>query len=229
MATRRNARKLRLQSLEARECMAGNVTAVINAGILVSLTGDNSANQVSLVSNGSGYNLAGMGTTINGSNSVRSVNGISPNLTINMNKGDDYVLIANARIGQDLTINLGDGDDTLILQNVNIGRNAAITAGNGNDTLSIQSVDVGTNTTGTNGNLNITTGAGRDSVTLVSLSIRRQLFADLGDGDLDYLTVSNSKSNSSDLRGGAGKNDRLVKVASSLGSPSVTSGFEIKA
>src|SRR5262245_24477008 len=96
-------RRLGFQQLETRECMAGDVHATYVGGTLT-LTGDGADNRLSVAWNGSGYVVAGIGTTINHSNQP----------------------FTSGPITRDLIIDLGGGNDYLVLANINAGRNVAV-------------------------------------------------------------------------------------------------------
>ena len=72
-------------------------------------------------------------------------------MSVDLQNGNDVVLIHSATVPGNLTINTGNGNDTINLRGVTVGKDLTVNAGNGND-----SVDISTLTL-TRGNLFVNT------------------------------------------------------------------------
>jgi large repetitive protein len=176
-------RPLRLEQLENRQLMAGDVLAQVTGQMLV-LWGDAADNGVMLTYDSatqkyrvSGQDAGGSPTTINGLDTslpenvvefsgVRSVyvglNGGNDNLAVGSDAAVDTV------IERWLTIDMGDGDDTVTLG----------TSGNpaGGAAPIAHSLDIGTS-------LNVNLGAGNDHLSLANTEVGLSLSVLAGDGD----------------------------------------------
>ncbi|MFO0869196.1 MAG: hypothetical protein U0935_09700 [Pirellulales bacterium] len=90
-----NRRALRVESLERREVLAGNVTATLIGATLV-INGDGADNQVAVISLGnSRYAVAGVDTTINGAAGSFVTPRTTLNITANLNAGNDALGLSN--------------------------------------------------------------------------------------------------------------------------------------
>jgi hypothetical protein len=172
-------KKLRLEPLEVRTVMTGNVTAVVQGGVLV-VTGDTEDNGIVITQTEAGnYLVEGdETTTINGGGSFESTSTVR-SFKINMKDGNDSVAVQNLDLRQFLVLDGGAGNDTLSLSNVSVGLIAAVRGGAGDDGISVEGVDVGAtllvdagkgiNTIGVNGSegtvLLINAKKGTDTVT----------------------------------------------------------------
>lgn len=178
-------RHLFLECLEDRQLLAGNVSVALDAGALV-VTGDDVGNNL-VISAGpnagevtvSGGKIAGQAaseTTVNGSLVPVTLPGFGGEIRLQLQGGDDQVLITNLRMEGSLDAKLGDGDDILSIQSngpndtgivLNDGSSIAfgpartgvfvgVDGGAGNDTLAIRNLKA-------NGYLAFTGGAGDDN------------------------------------------------------------------
>ena len=112
---RQRTKKLRLESLENRCLLAGNVTASL-AGIDLNITGDNLGNTISVESFGAGkVQVRGFGTSINGSPDAVKVFSVSGSINIHMNAGADVVRVTNLVIRDNLNVDLGAGNNEILL------------------------------------------------------------------------------------------------------------------
>lgn len=208
-----NRAVLSLQPLEGREVPAGNVFATISAGVL-SLTGDNLSNAVTIRVSGNSVTISGnSGTLVDG---LPSVSGIATVRAVaaNMNGGDDVVRIdpsSNFVIPGQVSINLGEGNNTLTLQTagqIALG-SLSVAGGSGNDAISVMgganrgSIITGSLVIGTGGgsdavglrNLSVSgattiaTGIGADTVGINASTFRGTFSADLGAGN-DALRIA---------------------------------------
>ncbi len=115
----RFGRRLRFESLEPRQCLAGNVTAALVAGDLV-IDGDAEANNFSIVQGATDGEFIllgaddsnGVPTSVNGQpNGVAILSGVTGNVRIRLGDGADVLQVANFDRPKKLTIDGGAGDD----------------------------------------------------------------------------------------------------------------------
>ncbi|MFO0813871.1 MAG: Ig-like domain-containing protein [Gemmatales bacterium] len=165
--------------LEARDVPAGNITASLHHGILT-ITGDNEANQLSITGNGYSLTLTGTDTTINGVTGPVSFKRVYRSLNINMGDGDDVVDISQVKLLRNLSINLGDGNDTLSMSHVKtLLRSSTISGGLGDDVIEIDGSKFYRK-------LDLNAGAGDDTVNLADSFFGRKSSINGGD-DTDKL------------------------------------------
>jgi len=152
-------RKLRLESLESRCLLAGNVTVKVAGGNLF-ITGDNNDNVVLVAGTGtSGQYLvegltdsAGLPTNIryNGTNnSSVIVSGVKHSINVDLKGGDDAFGLTNANVKNDVNIEMGAGNDL-----VAIGSSSSV----GIDTIATLGPVI------IHGTLNVHTSGGNDDV-----------------------------------------------------------------
>jgi hypothetical protein len=116
MIRKRTNSSLRLENLESRHMMAGDVMAFTSAKTLYVL-GDNASNGVALVDDGSGnVNVIGLEqdgseTLINGD--TNQVFSKVKNIVIVTGTGDDAVVVADLTVKGSLTITTEGGDDAI--------------------------------------------------------------------------------------------------------------------
>jgi hypothetical protein len=181
----RAPRHLLFEGLETRRVLYGDVAAGLDAGALV-ITGDGLSNSIVIttgegegqvtISGGKTLGQAESETTVNGQAGPVTLPGFSGEIRIDMQGGDDQVLITNLRIEGSLEASLGDGDDTLSIQSngpndtdivlndgssipfgpARMGVFVSVNGGDGNDTMAIRNLKA-------NGFLAFTGGAGNDT------------------------------------------------------------------
>ena len=109
-------RRFRLERLEPRLVMAGNVIAQVSQGSLT-LTGDARDNQIVITQSAAGrFTISGQaGTTINRSAGPVTFSGVTADIRASMGAGDDRVQLGGRSItvGDDLVIVGGTGDNRL--------------------------------------------------------------------------------------------------------------------
>jgi hypothetical protein len=183
-----------VNTLEARDCPAGNVAASVVNGNLV-IDGDDLGNSVNVYyqSNGSwvvaGNVSNGAMTVVNNQTQVIGghlysfvvFNGVTGDVDIDLDGGNDKVeLYANsgyAPIAGDLRIEMDGGADTVVVHDVRVGDDMTINTGSGNDIVWVERVIVGS--TGGNNDLSIDTESGTsDRVTLRNVSVYDDLYLD---------------------------------------------------
>jgi large repetitive protein len=142
-----HSRKLGFQQLENRMLMAGNVAVSVSHHSLV-ITGDKQDNDIQLAQVASGeYTVTGIQTTVNGNSSPQTFSGISGNVNINMNAGNDAVSIGSfaqaISLPGNLKINLGSGSDKLSVANATIVGGLSITGNTTAKKVELALVNIG--------------------------------------------------------------------------------------
>ena len=246
-ARRRTPSALAGQALEARR--VPTVTATLSAAGALALTGDNTANDISITGNVATGNVTLQGNngtqiTLNGVTAaqhvvdlVHTVNGtfgtaadkvllndmILGTITLNMGLGGDTIEMDNL-FANGVTLNGGDGDNSININNVRFGA-TNITTGTGTDKVNVNQAKIV-------GALTISTGFGGDSVSLDDngvtngLRVIGALKIITSDGDDDVDLGSNSTSTFGSITIDAGKGDDEVENISGrvLGAVSVKTG-----
>ena len=146
-----SGRGLRMESLEGRELLAGDVAVELMASGDLLVTGDDEANDIVVVSGDNGVLVLGNeGTNIvfNGVSAefadVELPEGMSTirDLKLDMLDGDDRVLLEDVTVGRSLKSLLREGDDWMGLENSTVHRHASISNGPGTDFVTIESAEV---------------------------------------------------------------------------------------
>ena len=169
--------KLKLETLESRQMMAGDVNAYAISKILY-INGDSADNGIALVDGGNGtFNVVGLSqggsaTTINGGAS-QNFNKIK-DIVITMNKGNDAVVVTDIFVNGNVFVSGGKGNDVVglgefadsglvddavdtLLGALSIKKGLVIDTGEDNDTLLARSL--------TSKSLVVSMGLGDDNVT----------------------------------------------------------------
>lgn len=172
-------RMLRVEPLEARLPMAGDVGLFVSDGNL-RIVGDSAANDISIVQTAVGeFSIIG-----NGGESFRlddnpvtgpvTVSGVTKTITMQLGRGSDAVSVsglADMVTASRLFVFSGPGADRVSVSSARIDGQLSISTGNGDsnadgDIVSITDVSVA-------GPLIVETGAGNDSVTIDGVTARR--------------------------------------------------------
>ena len=113
--------KPRVEPLENRCMLAGNVNAFVNDGDLY-VNGNNAANTISVESAGAGvvqvrgFDGAGSATYVNGTpNGMRTFRGVTGDIFIRLRGGNDLVRVSNLVVPGDLLVDLAAGNDEVVL------------------------------------------------------------------------------------------------------------------
>jgi hypothetical protein len=204
MATLRRRYIPQFDSLENRVVPAGNVLASFKGNIL-SITGDNLANSISIVGNANGTFTvtAADGGTVNGSttpfvidtagNGQTGSNKGKPaapkapfRLMINMRGGNDIVDITggDARVGKNTSIKLGQGNDELTVDGLFAGDNSRYEGESGNDILTVTNSTFGLSAL-------LSGGVGNDTLSVDSTDFGKAARVDAGNGN-DLIKVTGS-------------------------------------
>jgi hypothetical protein len=163
---RRTGRPYKFESLEARNLLAGDVTASIHHGDLV-IKGDNLANGITITAGATagtvvitGVNAGGSATNVNGTaNGTVSLSGFTDDLKINMKGGDDTVTITGLTVPDKAKLKGGKGNDTFTIDGSTFSK-LKTSLGRGDDTLDISdsTVSVKTRLNGGGGTNTLTNG-----------------------------------------------------------------------
>lgn len=168
-------RKLRIETLEQKQLLAGDVLVNVVNGAL-NIQGDDLDNQIA-VSSGeepgtyivrglNGTNVmtgepASEGGVAEGTapESAVVVEGVRRGIRANMGDGNDTVILGDLNVRRSVSINTGDGDDNVL---VGVGQGdepGSIPAGTAGDDNADSAVAI-------RGNLNISTGTGADTIAI---------------------------------------------------------------
>ncbi len=193
--SRTNRKRLRLEALESRTMLAGNVLANV-VGETLFLRGDHLANQVTVSSVTEGesttFVVTGVNTKINGA--TDEVRLAATNLVVDLKNGDNSFVLGFptpeapeapapgiSGIQGNVTLKTGSGRDRVTLQNLDIEGSLALSSGSRADTVLIRSVDLG-------GNATLSTGTGDDRVEITDLNLVGNFALDMGQGK-DRATI----------------------------------------
>ena len=166
----------------------GNVTAVISRGNIV-LTGDAAGNSVVIYTNSDGWvTVAVVGqTTIQGSATPWVLEGwtsVTADLVVNMNGGDDIVILRDVHVGADVLVDSHAGNDVLLTTSATIAGNLEFKSASGSNSLGMSSTTVG-------GNLKYTGGTGFDALYTNGLMVAGRT-AITGNKGAELFAVENS-------------------------------------
>jgi hypothetical protein len=179
-------RRLKLESLESRKLMAGDVAVAVE-GSLMTIDGDNLDNQVvvSQALNGNVSVIGQNGTLINGLPSVTFRNPQLNAMEVRMGDGNDVVTVRGLQLTNDMFVELGEGNDRLTSPAtlpVTVGANAMIEGGLGNDIVSLAGITV-------RENLSIDGGLGSLNTTISNATVDQALSV-IGDELDDIISIS---------------------------------------
>jgi hypothetical protein len=171
-----NGRMLKFEPLETRALLAGNVTATVVAGEL-DITGDAASNSVQVWQTGSGtWKVQGIGTTINGSHATFPAPGVTGNIVVNLNAGNNFIKVFHGAVPGALDIDTGIDNDTVQVTNVTTGLSTAgdgtsliINVGNGNNAVTLSGVT-------TSGEAQINSGDGNAVISLSNVTVNASNF-----------------------------------------------------
>lgn len=204
---RSNSANLRLENLENRNLMAGDVTVNVLGGNLV-IVGDDAANGIELTSTAeagqlivSGLDAADEATTINGEDAPLVVDGVNRGVIIRMGQGDDLLRFPQLNVRGTVNVRMGAGDDVVRIGDVEadaavveIGRALNVSLGTGNDRATVANTRARW--------IRASGGAGDDTIRTRD-SASRSLSLNGGTGD-DELRVNGARTRHLRLRGGGG-------------------------
>ena len=215
---------MRLESLEGRSLMAGNVFATIRLGSL-NIEGDSKANEIAVVDLGGGrVQVTGQnGTKVNGLSSL-IVTGNTTDFKADLKGGNDIISWRGieSHVVPRFCIEAGIGDDSVFVDHLFAGR-AKVEGGLGNDVIEVLNAKAAI--------LEIETQAGDDTVRFGSPSVVSnvavlKLKIETGLGN-DQVQVQNSNFNATSVKIELGGGDDRVFVNRIRGNASldVSGGF----
>ncbi|MGE5611529.1 MAG: hypothetical protein ACM359_19925, partial [Bacillota bacterium] len=175
----------RIESLEPRQLLSGNVTAWIS-GASLHVLGDRADNQLVLASDPTsrgGMVLSGNGTTINGQGNAFPLTNAVRDVRIYLGDGDDSIEISNVNLSRNLMIFANNGADQVVLNTVQVNGNLTIDTAQDNDTVDLVQTTV-------NGRTTVNTGADTDIFTADGSTFRRLFLLNVGSGDDQIFTQS---------------------------------------
>lgn len=179
-------RRLRLESLEHKKMLAGDVLASVVEGVLL-IQGDELGNEIAVTSGeqpgayeirgleGTTITLDGDNTTAQDDASVVVVEGVTRAIRANMGDGDDRVVLNDLQHRGNVSIRTGNGDDTVRIGSL-VEEAESETEDSAEDAAEGPAVVIGRN-------LSISTGAGEDAVSVNQAAGRGRLRVATGDDD----------------------------------------------
>ncbi|MDD4889306.1 MAG: hypothetical protein PHU85_05200 [Phycisphaerae bacterium] len=226
----------RMEGLEGRAMLAGNVTAAIVGGNLV-ITGDAANNVIEVdqsvlvvlpgqVRVQSGW--WGSATTINGGAAPVILEGFTGDVRITLNDGDDWVMFSDSDFPRDVTVNGGNGNNQVDVNGVTVERNLSVRNGPGNEnTLVYGGANVRGNLTVANkagddafsmaggsivnGNVSLSNGAGQGNTTLDNSIVNGNLTVKNQAGDDTFSMAAGAIVNgNASLSNGAGQGNTTL-------------------
>lgn len=199
----------RVEHLESRSLLAGNVVASLN-GSHLTITGDTADNAVEIAVNGNEVQVRGLNsTTINGGTAVfvaaANTDTLTGNVLINLGNGNDSAVFArNVKLNGLVSVLGGNGNDSLSSTGATFNRNVAFLGGPGTDTFSLQDST-------TNGALLIYGEAGSDLISLTDMTVNGPVIikGHAGDDGVSFNNVSGT--GSIGIETGLGEDDVTVR------------------
>lgn len=214
------ASKLRVENLEARQMMAGDVNAFA-IGRYLYITGDQASNGIAIVDDGAGnLNVTGLdqggsATTVNGGASETFVK--IKDIVISMGKGDDAVAISDVYVNGNIFVSGGIGDDAIglgdftdtgvfddavdaLLGTLTVKKSVVLSADDGDDT--ILATDTAISKT-----LTVSTGDGFDIVQFDDVSVLKSTTIVTGADDDTVSLTQTSAAKSLVISTGNGDDD----------------------
>jgi uncharacterized protein YraI len=193
---------MRMESLESRSLMAGDVMVALE-GSFLRVQGDDLTNHIALAGTPDGDVIVygQNGTLVNGLAQFRLVRPSINAVDIRMEKGDDIVNFHAMRIANDLFVEMGEGNDRVLAHAATpstVGANMSVYGGLGNDTVQLNRITVGED-------LKIEGGWGALQSRIVDSTLRKSLTV-IADDLADSVIVHNTRvtlDTSIETKGGA--------------------------
>jgi hypothetical protein len=180
---------LRVESLEIRAMMAGDVKVTVSDGVL-NIIGDYKANgvEVTQLDNGnyqvSGITWGGSATKINGGTSPKefAAHYVRDDIRADLGAGDDALRIYDLYAPDDIEVKVGDGKDIVNIVDVYVKDDVLVDSGKGDDTVTVSDSTI-------KEILSIKTAAGNDKINVEYTDIYKLLAIHAGDGN-DKITTN---------------------------------------
>jgi hypothetical protein len=200
-------RRLRVERLEHRDLLAGNVLVTLNGGGNLTIRGDAADNQFSIEETAPDEwtftDTDPVGdTTFNGAPGPFVIAGITGNVRADLKAGNDAIEFkAAVTIAGNLQIDTAAGNDSVVLgeefafvigDGIDVDGSLQVKTGAGNDTVVVQGgfdITGGLNPTNVGGNVDIQAGQGDDSVFFFVVEVTGNATVDTSDG-LDGVFVN---------------------------------------
>ena len=204
----------RLEHLESRCLLAGNVTAVFN-GQNAFVTGDTADNSIEIEVEDGNVVVRGLdNTTINGSSDafvlVSGATSIPRHLRVSLGNGADTFNMMGVSVGGSVVVNGGNGNDQIAVSNGStISRHLVVNAGSGDDIVSLQDSTV-------SGHAVLRGHNGNDQLIVSGSTVGRNLQAHGGRGDDNIVIDDSTIGRDAWLTGWRG-NDDIVLRNSTIG------------
>jgi len=203
----RNTYRPRLERLENRLPLAGDVAATLNDGQLTIL-GDSADNDIRVVEVGGVVTITGLaGTTVNGAPAAVFATPGLVKVDVNMGSGNDHLRQGIIQPTGDVNVEMGDGDDIVESSNARPGGNFSIKAGQGDDFVGVGNATVG-------GDMNIDFEGTADLI-MSRIAVDKNLSVVTKDGN-DQISVEVNIAVGEDLNISTGKGDDIVTVANAV-------------
>jgi hypothetical protein len=184
MLMRNKGNRLNFEGLENRNVMAGDVTVAVVDGVL-QIAGDAAENSIQIKQAGATWKIQGIGTTVNGTTTVKSFTGIN-HVKIDLGASNDLLKVTKGTLAGNFEFNDTAGIATVDLSKLK-AKKIDITTHDGADTINMNgcySIE----------NLSIktfgTTADGADTVLLAKTKTDMSMYVDTGNGD-DVVTLKN--------------------------------------
>jgi hypothetical protein len=199
----------------------GNVLAYVN-NMSLYVFGDDLANDIEVtqgmapgefVVTGSG------GTSVNGAFLPVVLGGVVHDVHIDMNAGDDDVLVRDASVGRNFAVKMAMGVDTLLVTDVTVRKNATLSGGDDSDTTTIDDVVVG-------GKLKVRTDDGDDQLVVADTGVGRNTKLSGGSGNDSIAATLSSFDNRLVVVTSAGTDDVVLDDIAITGKASVSLGAD---
>ena len=163
---------------------SGNVTVTVSRGDLV-ITGDSLANSVEVRpgSEPGQWVVTGVGnTTINRSPQSATLTGVTRDVVIRMQSGDDILNVEGISVPRNLRVEMGAGNTEAVFESIVVGGNAAFYHGSGQQNqLTVTASQV-------KGKVDLRGGKGSDQAIFSQTTVGNDLIANLS-GGADLLEV----------------------------------------
>lgn len=198
---------LRVEALENRQMMAGDVGAAVTGGGDLVLNGDNQDNQLAVVATevAGQYEIQGVaGTTINGQQSI-VVDGVVDDMRINLRGGDNQILLtgtdsdgdSNNFVVDDVRFTSRSGNDIMVLQDVSVLGQLRARTSSGNDAIGVKYGQVES--------ISVRSGSGNDVMMLWEVEVNGRTDVDLGSDDDAMVSIFSEYQDDVRIRMGSGE------------------------
>ncbi|MBN00574.1 MAG: hypothetical protein CMJ77_15775 [Planctomycetaceae bacterium] len=175
---------LRLESLEQRDMLAGDVAVSISNGDL-RVHGDSDDNALVIASTEEGIRLSGEdGTLVNGSSEplilFAEEGSIPDDLHVALGSGGDRLELLGLQVGDDINVNTSRGDDSILLSNVTAGDRIKVYSSSGDDQVVVEAVAADGYTAR---DLVIYDSSGDNTISVRNIDLHRDLYVRTGSGE----------------------------------------------